>query len=200
MRKKLLIISFVLFCSSELSACSCSSAWNDSFSRTAKTSEFVTLVKILSYDKYLENEIMGFDGSMPYSMTAEIIKKFRGKESRKTITILGDNGILCRPYLSDFEINGYYLVSPIPMDNSANTEYFFSSCRTDYLKVNIQTNKAHGKYSLIRNQIDIKTFESKLENGDWDLAKVGLLGILLILMFSIFRRNKKRNANNVFHE
>jgi hypothetical protein len=175
-------------------ACSCSRSWNDSFGLTTEGSEFVALVKIISFDEYLDREIMDYNGRMPYSMTVEIIKKYRGVESRKRITILGDNGMLCRPYLADFEINGYYLVSPNPLDNSANTEYDFFACRTEYLKVDIDSNMAYGKYSIIRNQIDLETFESKLENGDWDMVMVGAIGSLLILVLILVRKNKKRNT------
>ncbi len=199
MRQKFLIFLFILFSSFELFACSCSRNWNDSFSLTAENSEFVALVKIISFDEYLDREITDYDGRMPYSMTAEIIKKYKGKESRKRITIFGDNGMLCRPYLSDFEINGYYLVSPNPLDNSANTEYDFFFCRTEYLKVDIESNKAYGNYSMFRNQIDLDTFESKLENGIWDLVIISSIGILLIIVLIIVRRNKKRNANTVYN-
>ena len=37
-------------------------------------------------------------------MTVEIIKKYKGKETRKTIKIWGDNGAECRPYISNFKI------------------------------------------------------------------------------------------------
>jgi len=178
-------------------ACSCSHHWDDSFSLTAKKSEFVALVKIISFDEYLDHEIMGSDGKIPYSMTVEIIKKYKGKENRKRIIIFGDNGILCRPYLSDFILNDYYLISPNPLDNSVNTEYDFFACRTEYLKVDIGSNKAYGKYSMIRNKIDLDMFESKLENGDWDLIVVGSIGGLLIIILIFVRRNKKRNTNKV---
>jgi hypothetical protein len=49
---------------------------------------------------------------------------------------------------------------------------------------------------MIRYQISLDTFESKLESGDWDLKIVGSFGLLLILTLIIVRRNKKRNANN----
>ena len=178
-------------------ACSCSSAWNDSFKLTAQNSEFVALIKVLSFDEYLDREILGYEGKMPHSMTVEVIKKYKGEENRKRIKIWGDNGIMCRPYLSGFKINGYYLIAPHSLDNTPNTEYDFFSCVTDYLRVDISTNKAYGKYSLIRNQIDIRTFENRLKNGDWDLVKVYLLIGLLIVAAVIFRRNKKRNANKV---
>lgn len=130
-------------------------------------------------------------------MTVEIIKKYKGKEHRNKIRIYGDNGILCRPYLSDFEINAYYLIAPIPLDDKPDTEYDFFACRTDYLKVDFAKNKALGNYSLIRNQIDISTFEKKLNQGNSDLVILGSIGILLILSLLIARRSKNRNAKIV---
>ena len=179
-------------------ACSCSRSWNDSFSKTAEVSEFVALVRVISFDSYLEREFSDYEKKIPYSMTVEIIKKYKGVENRDRITIYGDNGILCRPYLTDFEINGYYLISPNPLDESLNTEYDFFACRTEYLEVDIESNTANGKYSIIRYQINLDTFESKLENGDWDLEIVGSIILLLILTLIIVRRNKKRNANTVY--
>jgi hypothetical protein len=172
-------------------ACSCLFSWNDSFSKTARNSELIALVKIISFDEFLEREIMGFEGKMPYAMTVEVIKKYKGKESRKRIKILGDNGMLCRPYLAEFKINDLYLIAPASLDATPNTEYEFLSCRTDYLKVNMSTNLAYGKYSLIRDQIEIKTFESKLNYGDWDLVLLGLLVILLILIIIILKKKRQ---------
>jgi hypothetical protein len=103
------------------------------------------------------------------SNTVEIIKKYKGKEQRKKIKILGDNGISCRPYLYAFKINGYYLAAPIPLETKLNTEYEFFVCRTDYLRVDISKNKVYGKYSLIRRRISLSSFEDKLESGDKDI-------------------------------
>lgn len=178
-----------------MKACSCFSYWNDSFSRTAENSDFVALIKVISFDSYLKMEFSEEDKKIPYSMTVEIIKKYKGEENRDRITIYGDNGMLCRPYLTDFEINGYYLISPNSLDESENTEYDFSACSTEYLEVDIESNKAYGKYSIIRYQINLDTFESKLKNGDWDLEIVGTICVLLLLTLIIVKRNKKRNAN-----
>ncbi|WP_298424500.1 hypothetical protein [uncultured Kordia sp.] len=195
MKQVFLIIVILFFSCSELRACSCSSAWNDSYSKTAEASEFVALVKVISFDSYLEKRFSNDEKMIPYSMTVEIIKKYKGEENRDRITIYGDNGMLCRPYLTDFKINGYYLVSPNPLNQSTNIEYEFFSCWTDYLEVDIKSNKAYGKYSMIRYQIDLDTFESKLKNGDWDIEIVGSIVILLILTLIIVRKIKKRNAS-----
>ncbi|WP_159092206.1 hypothetical protein [Aquimarina sp. Aq107] len=196
MARSVLIVLFIFFYSSDVFACSCSFAWNDSFSRTIKNSEFVALVKIISFDKYLDEDILGHNGKMPYSMTVEIIKKYKGNEKRKKIKILGDNGMLCRPYLSYFKINSYYLVSPNALDNSANTEYDFFSCRTEYLNVDMDSNVALGNYSLIRNQINLDKFENKVKNGDWDILLLSLILSSTILLLLFMRRNIKRKTNS----
>lgn len=198
LRQTLLIISFLVFSSIEILACSCSHSWNDSFRLTAENSEFVALVKIISFDEYLKDEIIGYDGKMPYSMTVEIVKKYKGTESRNRIKVLGDNGALCRPYLSNFEVNSYYLISPNLIDNTADTEYDFFVCRTEYLKVDITTNKAYGNYSMLRKQIDIKTFENKLKWGDWDFAIVCSFGGFSILILLIVVLRKKKRSTNMY--
>lgn len=198
MKPVILTILVICIISLDLVACSCSRSWNDSFSKRVEESEFVALVKVISFDSYLEKEFSNDEKKIPYSMTVEIIKKYKGEENRDRITIYGDNGMLCRPYLTDFEINGYYLISPNPLDESLKTEYDFFACHTEYLEVDIESNTAYGKYSMIRYQINLDTFESKLENGDWDLEIVGSISLLLILTLIFVRRNKKRNANKMY--
>jgi hypothetical protein len=44
------------------------------------------------------------------SMEVEIVKVYYGQETRKTVTVWGDNGNLCRPYLSIFKSDNYYVV------------------------------------------------------------------------------------------
>jgi hypothetical protein len=190
MRQTLLITSILFFSACKVYSCSCYNSWNDSFKLTSRTSEFVALIKVLSFDHYLDDDY--YQEKIPYSMTVEIIEKYKGEESRKLVRIWGDNGILCRPYLTEFKINGYYLAAPIPIDNTLDTDYEFFVCRTDYLNVDFTKNKAYGNYSLIRKKIDITTFERKLEHGDWDVIILGLFVGLLTLILVIIHRNKKR--------
>lgn len=196
MRHILLII--IILSSFDLSACSCSRPWNDSFSLTAERTEFVALVKVISFDEYLDFDVIGNNKSMPYSMTVEIIKKYKGSESRKRITILGDNGMLCRPYLDNFKINNYYLVAPNSLSNSLDTKYEFYVCNTTFLEVDIESKIASGNYSMFRSEINLDTFENKLEYGDWDLVVMILIGSLIILTLVVLRKRKKRNANNMY--
>ena len=166
-------------------ACDCDTRWNDSFSETIKDAGFIALVKIVSFDEFLEREVLGYDGKMPYRMTAEVVKVYKGNEQRSHISILGDNGILCRPYLSEFEIGDYYLIAPNALGNSADTDYNFFICKTDYLEVDIDTGKATGNYAMLRKQVDLKAFEKKLQEGDVDLIIMLVGGILFLLLTPI---------------
>lgn len=119
-------------------------------------------------------------------MTAEIVKTYKGDESIKMIKILGDDGMLCRPYLYKFKINSYYLVAPRPLENG---EYDFFACWTDHLEVDISSNKAYGKYSLFQNEIDLASFENKMK-VDWELIWIVLLSAILVLMGVVLKSNK----------
>lgn len=192
MRKTIILLFLSIGFSVQSIACSCESDWDDSFKKTLRQADFVALVKIISFDEYLDDFVLGYKEKIPYSMTAEVIKKYKGREERKRIQIIGDDGAQCRPYLSEFEINKQYLVAPSRFDNSDSTQYYFFICRTEYLEVNIEENIAYGKYSLLQSQITVDRVESdisKLETSSLHLELVVVL--LLILMVFLFFRIKR---------
>ena len=172
----------------EGNACSCSRPWNDSFSITAKSASFIALVKIVSFDEFNEA-----GEHIPYAMTAEIIRQYKGEASSKRIRIVGDNGILCRPYLNEFELNGYYLIAPKLEENAT---YYFHICTTDYLTVDYDAKKVRGKYSLIRSRISLNRFENKLNNGDYDLLWASLIVATLIAVLWVLKRKKQDQAHH----
>jgi hypothetical protein len=168
MKKILLILTISFLTVSQLFACVCECVGDCSFNSISNGSEFVALVKVISYDDYLEGDIMGHKGKMPYSMTVEVIKKYKGKESRSKIKIWGDNGAECRPYISNFKIGDYYLIAPnqlgdYKLKGEKSTDYDFFSCNTDYLKVDLTRNKAFGEYSKKQLEIDLTIFEKELK-------------------------------------
>ena len=133
-----------------------------------KNAKFVALVKVVSYDGYLTEEIMGHQGKMPRSMTVEIIKKYKGSETRKQIIIWGDDGKLCRPYISNFKIGEYFLIAPDLIENPQSTDekltdYEFFSCSTDYLKVDFTAKVAQGQYSKQQDKIYLDAFENTMK-------------------------------------
>src|SRR5690606_38300435 len=104
------LITCILF-ALKVNACQCECKGDCSFKVIANNQDFVALVKVISFDEYLDRNIDGHEGKMPCCMTVEIIKKYKGLENRKTFKICGDNGALCRPYLSNFQIGSYYLIA-----------------------------------------------------------------------------------------
>ncbi|SFU66991.1 hypothetical protein SAMN05216480_11284 [Pustulibacterium marinum] len=167
MKSLILVMTLILFSTFQVFACDCECTGDCSFSSISNNSEFVALIKVISYDDYLDDEIMGYEGKMPYSMTVEIIKKYKGKETRNTIKIWGDNGAKCRPYISNFKIGEHYLIAPnllrvYKLKGEKSIDYDFFSCNTDYLKVDIEKQKAYGEYTKIKTEIELKEFEEKL--------------------------------------
>ena len=165
--KKVFLFLSILLISIESFACSCTCTKNCKFNAISDRQAFVALVKVIEYSDFLEDEIQGYDGKMPFSMTLEIIKKYKGSESRKRIKIWGDNGVLCRPYIAQFKIGNYYLIAPSKIKNNndkkQNGGYDFFSCWVDYLEVDYEKKIAYGNYSWWRKLITLEKFERDLQ-------------------------------------
>ena len=167
MKHLTIFTAFIIFSTISTYACDCECPDDCSFNVISNTHNFVALVKVISYDDYLEHEIIGYDDRMPYSMTVEIIKKYKGSESKKTIKIWGDNGMLCRPYIVHFKIGEFYLIAPrmlgdYKMEIESPNDYDFFSCSTDFLKVDMDKEVALGEYSKEKNEIKLSDFEHRL--------------------------------------
>ena len=149
---KLLLITLFLIFGQIIFACDCES--KDKFLKVSPKKELVTLVKIISYTNFenLYEEFEVPNNLTPMSMEVEIIEIFKGKEDQKTITIWGDNGILCRPYITEFKPNEYYLIalnkglenSDFGQKNEKKSDYYISNCGEYWLKANVQKNFATG--------------------------------------------------------
>ena len=165
--KKTTLTIFTVFIFIQSFACSCRCSGDCSFSIISDQQNFVALVKVIEYSEFLDGEYYGYDGKMPYSMTVEVVKKYKGTESRKRIKIWGDNGALCRPYISNFEVGKYYLIAPSIIHDSSETgnanDYDLFSCWTDYLEVDYEKQIAYGEYSRWQKKISLEQIRRKLE-------------------------------------
>jgi hypothetical protein len=164
--KKILLLTMMLISFNSF-ACDCECEGDCSFSQISSGMEFVALVKVVEYSDFLDYEIDGYDKKMPFSMTVEIVKKYKGIESRKRIKIWGDDGAQCRPYIADFEVGKYYLIAPTLIKENSELgkkdDYDFFSCWTDYLTVDYDNGIAYGVYSKRKNKITLKEFESGIK-------------------------------------
>ena len=162
--KQLILLILSLIFVTNIYACECECNGDCSFYTGSFGCGFVALVKVISFDDYLDSPVNGYPGKMPYSMTVEVIKKYNGLETRKKIKIWGDDGSKCRPYIGNFKLNDYYLIAPRligekHIQKEKPTDYDFFSCVTDYLSVNIKKKIAYGKFSKELNEISLTEFE-----------------------------------------
>src|SRR6478735_2967080 len=100
-----LVLFLFLTISGKTFSCDCESM--GTFLTVAPQTDMVALVKVKSYLTY--KDIYG--AVIPMSMEVEIIEVYKGEEKRKTVIIWGDNGAQCRPYLSIFKPDQYYVIA-----------------------------------------------------------------------------------------
>ena len=164
--QKLLFFSLLFSCFNSF-ACDCECEGDCTFSGISDVMEFVALVKVVEYSDFLDYKIDGYDKKMPFSMTVEIVKKYKGTKSQKRIKIWGDDGTLCRPFIAEFEIGKYYLIAPTLIEKDSELwkkgDYDFFSCWTDYLTVDYDNEIAFGEYSEKKNEILLNEFEHQLQ-------------------------------------
>lgn len=167
MKKSIWTFTLLLILTQNTFACDCECEGDCSFSVVASGMEFVALVKVIEYSDFLDEEIIGYDKKMPFSMTVEIIKKYKGTESRKRIKIWGDDGAQCRPYIAEFNIGGCYLIAPTRIKENSGIgrkdDYDFFSCWTDYMIMDMDKGIAFGEYSKNRNEITLREFENQIK-------------------------------------
>lgn len=167
MTKKIFISSILLIFSFNLTfGCTCGS--NKSFLRTISNAKVVALIKVKQFLTY--NEI--YDQSTPMSMEVEIIELYKGNLSEKKITIWGDNGILCRPYLDSYFKEGeFYIVGLFSggdgskgyvHKNERIEDFSISSCGRYILYLNKEKDRVYGEINSFRKEMKFETFKNKL--------------------------------------
>ena len=155
---------FALTISLRTLACDCDSQGN--FLKVAPKTKLVALIKVTRYLTFKDI----YDKPTPMSMEVEVIDIYKGKETRKTITVWGDNGALCRPYLSSFDIGKYYVIA---FDEGSNlyeinanktekkSEYSISICGDYWLTVDIKKQIAIGSVTEKLSQISLADLKKR---------------------------------------
>ena len=148
-------------------ACDCDS--QGEFLIVAPKSKLVALIKVTKYLTFANI----YDKKIPMSMEVEIIEIFKGIETRKTVIVWGDDGIMCRPYLSQFDLGQYYVIAfgggidgtkGYGHKNEKPSDYSISICGDYWLKANIKSKMATGAISNKQTSIKLVDLKSKL-NG-----------------------------------
>lgn len=128
----------ILFFGQPAHACSCAFS-NESFVQLAQESQLVIRGKVLAYNW------PAFDlakQGRPISMTVEVKEVFKGSVRLSQITVWGDNGIQCRPYVTQFPI-GTEWIWALSSGPSERSELSISICGEYSLSV--QGNQVKGR-------------------------------------------------------
>lgn len=126
-----------LFCMLKLvlldPALGCSCDWEGPFLEMAKESDLVAKIKVLEYQEMMEI----YEDSIPNVMIVEIVEIFKGKEERKQVKVWGDNGFLCRPYLSIFQVGSEWILNlnkgEKSLEGEAEEDYSLLICGENWL-------------------------------------------------------------------
>lgn len=147
---RIILLSMFCFLSAMTSAFACSCDYQGSFIKISQYTPLVALVKVSKYLSFKDIHSSSTPTKTPMSMEVEIIEIYKGKESRKTVTVWGDNGILCRPYLSEFKEGQYYVIAFYKAGSGRggtdekDTDYSISICGAYWLKVDFDRSNATG--------------------------------------------------------
>lgn len=156
MKRIYLVLITVLALSSRSVACDCDYAGD--FMKVAPEKEFVALIQIVKYLTF--DDIYGH--KIPMSMEVEIVEIYKGKEEKRKVVVWGDNGALCRPYLSEFKLGKYYVIAFHRASNElhhekveeTSSDYAISNCGEYWMKANpakkVATSFVRGKQVHIK--------------------------------------------------
>jgi len=135
----LVVVILSLVMSKDITACDC--IWGGPFLKVTKDCPLVALVKIKNY--YTSTS------GIPMAAEVEILHSLKGDSTIQTAKVWGDNGILCRPYLSVFQNDSIWIMALY--ESSGNWgwgskekgDYFISICGEYYLDVKQDTVIGH---------------------------------------------------------
>jgi hypothetical protein len=159
---------------SQVFACSCNYA--GSFVKMAARTSLVALVKVVKFTSTIKINT-GKETDMPLSMEVEIIETYKGTESRKRITVWGDNGALCRPYLNNFSEGKYYLIafSEAGHNDEKKDDYSISVCGCYWLNVDFDKQTATGDIDSPDKRMDttlaLAQVKNKISNNSYEQKK-----------------------------
>ncbi|MCL3782748.1 hypothetical protein EMN47_20365 [Prolixibacteraceae bacterium JC049] len=160
--KKQISILTVVFLLGSLKVLGCSCGYFGGFIYSQQRADVVVYGTVIEYDS-----IGTYDApENPYSMKFLIKEKLRGIESRDTITVWGDYGADCRPYISHFKPKTNWILALNKLNVKGNEEYEISICGEFYVPVNDRA---------VRGKIFGWEYEQKEGVFDYDSIKKFIL-------------------------
>ena len=110
----------------EAGACSC--LWAGPFLTVGPTADLVVRGKVLKY--------IGKKAGVDLSMDVEVQEVLKGATRAKTIRIWGDDGAMCRPYVSGFPVGTEWIFAiNVLREPRPHEEYYMSVCGAYSLQI-----------------------------------------------------------------
>jgi hypothetical protein len=101
-------------------ALACSCTWGGPFTNVALRSDLIVLAEVRSYHRH--------------SMDVTIVEVLKGSETRRTIRVWGDNGALCRPYVTAFPRGSRWIFALRALREPDARDYVISICGDFWLE------------------------------------------------------------------
>ncbi len=146
----------VLLLAPSARGCSCVSN-GKSLVQLAKKSQLVIRGKVLEYNWYKSNlqgqrykDEQERKGT-PLSMTVEVEEVYKGKIKSRKVVVWGDNGMICRPYVTQFPIGTEWVFALSPDSWTKKGELAISVCG-EYL-LQVQNNRVLMGQERVRDSI-----------------------------------------------
>ncbi|MGD8781391.1 MAG: T9SS type A sorting domain-containing protein [Ignavibacteria bacterium] len=160
MKRLFFILIFFALLFQQTYACDC--IWGGPFLKLTGSPDLILQIKVMGH----------FNNNQGYSagMEARILHIYKGEKTREMISIWGDNGMLCRPYISsyNFPVDSTFIISlyqsgGFGAEGESADDYYLSVCGEYYLSLsnNIVSGLIDGDTP---KQMDLSVFEEKLTN------------------------------------
>ncbi len=131
-------------------ACSCARI-DTPFVQTVPDAAVVIRGKVLAYQGDQSDVALKRPGSIHW-MTVEVQEVLKGQVRSQNLTVWGDNGMICRRYVSEFPLNSEWVFALSPDTWSEKGELAISSCGQYALPV--QGNTVKGRITQSANQAE----------------------------------------------
>ncbi len=129
--KTVICLAFIFGCTtSAVFACSCLPP-SKSFLETLPNADLVVVGKSTSYHG------LGASTNIPLAVDVEVQRVLKGNDASQKIRVFGDNGALCRPYVTKFPLNTIWVfaLNLLPAGANGESQYYINNCAETYLPV-----------------------------------------------------------------
>ncbi|MCY7324453.1 MAG: hypothetical protein LH660_22305 [Phormidesmis sp. CAN_BIN36] len=112
-------------------ACSCVDD-GSSFVQKAKQSELVVRGKVIEYQWHKDDKERK---EVPLAMTVEVKEVYKGATKLRKVVVWGDNGMMCRPYITQFPIETEWVLALSKDAWTGKGKLAISGCGEHWLQV-----------------------------------------------------------------